>query len=163
MVVLPGWKHYICIALRYPPDWSCSERRIIYCEAAGAQCCHGVAERRRREQSRAAPAGPAKSRAARGKPKENTPKKPNKQKKITLIKIIKSFRPTVFYASITTNPRARYSGRTGSAPSPPLPFLSFPFHFSSTAVCVNCKISPGEAGEEPPAFPTGQAPGTPPV
>lgn len=109
-------KHCICIALRYPPDWSCSERRIIYC---GSRVLSAATAWRDGGGGRGVERPPQPLEEQLWQPallggaqiKDQEEKKKKKKK-----------RPTFFCGNIGARRQAKYSGRTGSAhsPSPPL-------------------------------------------
>lgn len=145
-------KHCICIALRYPPDWSCSERRIIYCGAAGAQCCHGVAERRRRARSRAR--GPCEGQSCSGETQrehlQNTKKYNNINKKNYIIPANRLLRE---HRNLPPGKIFRQDRLC------PLPFPSLLLLPRCVSTVKYHRGKLGRSRQPPP----GQAPGTPPV
>lgn len=108
-------KHCICIALRYPPDWSCSERRIIYC---GSRVLSAATAWRRGGGGRGVERPPQSLEEQRWQPAllggaQIKDREEKKKKKCGL---------SFFCGNIGARPQAKYSGRTGSAHSlsPPL-------------------------------------------
>lgn len=142
-------KHCICIALRYPPDWSCSGRRLFI---AGPRCSvlprrGGTAEAGAEPRAPAAPARAALAACAgRGSPNKRSRGEKKKKKNYGL----------PFSVGVSELiPRAKYSGRTGSAHSPSPPLVP---RCVSTA-SYHGGSRPGRSRPRPP----GPAPRTPPV
>lgn len=137
-------KHCICIALRYPPDWSCSERRIIYC---GSRVLSAATAWRDGGGGRGVERPPQPLEEQRWQPallggaqiKDQERKKNRK-------KILKKKAAYLFLWEYRSSPPGKIFRQDRLCP--------LPFPSASTSVCVNCKLPRWEpAGEDPPASP----------